>query len=132
MSNQHNPLQAMNFNQEFQFINNTLCLQVCLRMVGKTSGPARQCNAVIAWKMQAILEEVVKLLADAAIGTVNGCSMDAGLVVGQRTAVRQCIVMRLHSHETIPTIAAFCTLTVPYRGKRAAKRLAKPQIRPRH
>ena len=87
VSNQDNALEPMNFDEEFQFIDDTLCLKVGLGMVGQTGRAARKGNPVISRQLQAILKKIVKLLADSTIGAVNGCGVNSCAVVGDGTLI---------------------------------------------
>ena len=67
VGNQHDPLQSVDFDEELELIDDTLLFQMGLRMAGKTGGPAREGDAVVARQAKPVLKEVVEVLSDTAV-----------------------------------------------------------------
>ena len=83
MGHKHDAFQAVHLDQKLQLIHDPLFLQVGLGMPGKARRPAWQGHTVVPGKPQPVLQEVVEVLADSAIGAVHRRGTDSGRVVGQ-------------------------------------------------
>lgn len=73
--------ELVDLDEELELIDDTLFFEVGLRMPGKAGGPARQAKPVVSGEVEAVLEEVVEVFAQSAVGAVEGRGMDAGGVV---------------------------------------------------
>jgi hypothetical protein len=74
-------IEAVDFDEEFEFVGDTDFFEVGLGVTGEAAGAAGEGDAVVAGEVEVVLQEVVKVFAQAAIGAVNGGGADAGVVV---------------------------------------------------
>src|ERR1043165_9504005 len=89
MRNQHHLLQPVHLDQELELIHHPLFLQVRLRMPRQPRRPPRQRHPVIPRQPQPILQEVVEVLADSTVRTINRRGSDPVPVIRQTTLVRR-------------------------------------------
>lgn len=71
MCDEDDAVEAMDFDEELEFVDDALLFEVCLRVSGEASGPARERDAVVSREGEAVLEEVVEVFTDAAVGAVD-------------------------------------------------------------
>lgn len=83
VGDQHDALQSVNLDEEFQLVGDADLFKVCLGVAGEAGGAAGERDAVIAGEGEPLLEEVVEVLAEAAVGAVDRRGTDAGGVVGE-------------------------------------------------
>src|SRR5262245_40783183 len=67
MSDEHDALKLMNFDEKLQFIDHALRLHMRLRMIGQTRRSAGQREPIVPWQRKPVLEKVVEMLADSAV-----------------------------------------------------------------
>lgn len=73
--------EFVDLDEELELIDHAFFFEVGLRMAGDTRGSTGQAEAVVAGEIEAVLEEVVEVLAKSAVGAVECRGMDAGGVV---------------------------------------------------
>lgn len=79
--------QVVDLDEKLELIHNSLALEIGLGVVSQTGRSSGECDAIIAWELQTVLQKVVKLFADAAIGAIDGGSVNALSFIGQTAAV---------------------------------------------
>ncbi len=81
VGNEDDAAEAVDFDEEFEFIGDADFFEVGLGVAGETGGAAGEGDAVVAGKVEAVLEEVVEVFAETAVGAVDGGGVDAGELV---------------------------------------------------
>lgn len=83
MGDQDDALELVGLDQEAEFIGDAGLFEDGLGVAREAGGAAGEGDAVVAREGEALLEEVVEVLAEAAVGAVDGRGVDAGRVVGE-------------------------------------------------
>jgi hypothetical protein len=87
VSDQDDAVEAVEIDEELELIDDALLLEVGLRVAGEAGRAAGERDAVVARQAQAVLEEVIKVLAHATIRAIDRTRTDAGCVIGDAAAV---------------------------------------------
>lgn len=80
--------EFVDLDEEVEFVDDAFFLEVGLGVSGHAGWAAGEADAVVAWEVEALLEEVVEVLAESAIGAVDGGGVDSGGLVLDGTGVR--------------------------------------------
>ena len=83
VGDQDDALKAVDIDEELELIDDALLFEVGLRVTGEAGGAAGEGDSVVPRQVQAILKEIVEMLADAAVGAVDGRGTDSGALVGE-------------------------------------------------
>ena len=78
VGDQDDALELVDLNEELELVNNPLLFQMRLRVAGEAGGAAGESDSVAAREVQTVAQKVVEVLAEAAIGAVDGRGVDAG------------------------------------------------------
>lgn len=76
-------LELVDLDEELELVDHALLLQRRLRVPRQTRRPPRQRHPVIPGQPQPLLQQVVEVLAEAAVGAVDRRGVDAGGFVGK-------------------------------------------------
>jgi len=74
-------VDAVGVGEELELADDAFLFESCFGVPGEATGPAGEGDAVVAGEVEPVLEEVVEVLADAAVGAVDGCGVHAFGVV---------------------------------------------------
>lgn len=79
--------KLVNFDEELEFVHDALFFEMGLCMTGEAGGAAGEGDAVVAGEIEAVLEEIIKVFTDTAVGAVDGRGVDAGGFIRDATGV---------------------------------------------
>ena len=79
--------EAVDLDEELQLVDDPLLLEEGLGVAGEAGGAAGEGEAVVTREAEAVLEEVVEVLADPAVGAVDRRGVDAVVVVGDAALI---------------------------------------------
>lgn len=82
MGEEDDALEFVDLDEELELVDDAFFLEGGLGVAGEAGRAAGECDAVVAGEAEALLEEVVEVLAESAVGAVDGGGVDAGGFVG--------------------------------------------------
>lgn len=82
MGEEDDAFEFVDLDEELELVDHALLLQRRLGVPRQTRRPPRQRHPVIPRQPQPLLQQVVEVLAEAAVGAVDGRGVDAGGFVG--------------------------------------------------